>query len=129
VLKYIKTLPQLLIDFILWLILIVGVVIFWVGIGILFCVLVYTLYIWWGVISNLGFIAFILSICFFFISIPLSPIYLGTTGNWEATFIIIIGIVLGSIIIFVGLKISSYSELKTERRLDERKNKLSSPVE
>jgi len=53
----------------------------------------YFLYIWWGVISKLDFLGFLLGIIFFVFSIPLAPIYIGINGNWEPTLVLVFGFV------------------------------------
>ena len=42
----------------------------------------YMIYIWWGVIKNLGFLEFSISLVLFFITIPVAPIYVGVDGDW-----------------------------------------------
>ena len=121
--KYIKALLSLLTDFILWVMWAVGGISGFIGFVVGLCACAYTLYIWWGVISDLEFVSFILSIFLFFLSIPLSPLYLGVNGNWEPTFLIVIGLVGGTIIMFIGVGINSYSELKRDRRFEEREKK------
>jgi hypothetical protein len=99
-----------------------------IGVVVALSACAYTLYIWWGVISDLEFISFILSIFLFFLSIPLSPLYLGVNGNWEPTFLIVIGLVGGTIIMFIGAYINAYSELKSYRRFEEREKKPVKPL-
>jgi hypothetical protein len=55
---------------------------------------VYTTYIWWGVISDLGFIGFAVGLVLFFITIPLAPLYVGSQGDWEPVFYIFCGVIL-----------------------------------
>ncbi len=88
----------------------VGGILCTIGLVAVLCSCVYTLYIWWGVISDLEFISFILSIFLFFLSIPLSPLYVGVNGNWEPAVIIIIGLVGGGIIAFIGLGITGWHD-------------------
>ena len=121
--KYIKGLLSLLMDFILWVLWVVSLILVLIGFVVVLCACVYTLYIWWGVISDLEFISFILSIFLFFLSIPLSPLYLGVNGNWEPTFLIVIGLVGGTIIIFIGAGISAYCDSKNDSRIIEREKK------
>ena len=122
--KYIKALLSLLTDFILWVMWAVGGILGFIGFVVGLCACAYTLYIWWGVISDLEFISFILSIFLFFLSIPLSPLYLGVNGNWQPTFLIVIGLVGGTIIMFIAAGISAYSDLKNDSRIKEREEKV-----
>ena len=126
--KNIKALLSALMDFILWVIWVGGYILVLIGFVVGLCACAYTLYIWWGVISDLEFISFILSIFLFFLSIPLSPLYLGVNGNWESAVIIIIGLVVGTIIVFIGAGIVTYSDLKIVRRLEEREKKPAKPL-
>ena len=64
---------SLLMDFILLVLWVSGYFLVLIGFLVALSACAYTLYIWWGVISDLEFISFILSIFLFFLSIPLSP--------------------------------------------------------
>jgi hypothetical protein len=115
-------------DFILRVIWVGGFILVLIGFVVGLCACAYALYIWWGVISDLEFISFILSIFLFFLSIPLSPLYLGVNGNWESAVIIIIGLVVGTIIVFIGARIVAYSDLKIVNRLEEREKQVVKPL-
>jgi hypothetical protein len=54
----------------------------------------YMVYVWWGVIKNLGFLEFSISLVLFFITIPIAPIYIGIHGNWEPLKYVALGIVI-----------------------------------
>lgn len=51
---------------------------------------IYLLFIFVGVLGKLGFIATVLSIFCFYITAPLSPVYVGLQGDWAPMIIIII---------------------------------------
>ncbi len=112
-------------DFILWVMWGVGGILCTIGLVAVLCSCVYTLYIWWGVISDLEFISFIVSIFLFFLSIPLSPLYVGVNGNWEPAVIIIIGLVGGTVTALIGVLITEYSDEINNKRIKEREKKPS----
>ena len=61
----------------------------------------YTVFVWWGIVSNLGFLGFVFAILLFFISIPLAPIYVSVQENWEP--IIVIFSDLFSALVSIGI--------------------------
>ncbi len=52
----------------------------------------YMIYIWWGVIKNLGFLEFSISLVLFFITIPVAPIYIGIDGDWGPAIYVALGV-------------------------------------
>lgn len=54
----------------------------------------YMVYVWWGVIKNLGFLEFSISLVLFFITIPVAPIYVGIDGDWWPAIYVTLGIVV-----------------------------------
>lgn len=78
-----------------------GVLIFIGGVTLL-CAGIYTLYIWWGVVSKLEFLGLAVAAVFFAITVPLAPIYVGMQGDWGPTIIIILGIFCGGLVLIFG---------------------------
>jgi len=70
---------------------------------------IYCLYIWWGVVSELGFLGLVVAVVFFMITVPLAPIYVGMHDNWEPTIFIILGIVCGLVILVIGGGIAGFA--------------------
>ena len=68
------------------------------GVLLLVSAVGYTVYVWWGVISNMEFLEFTAAIVLFFVTIPLSPIYVGVQGNWEPTITIAIEVFVAFIL-------------------------------
>jgi hypothetical protein len=54
----------------------------------------YMVYVWWGVIKNLSFLEFSISLVLFFITIPLAPVYIGINGDWEPAIFVGLGFVI-----------------------------------
>jgi hypothetical protein len=71
----------------------------------------YMIYVWWGVIKNLGFLEFSISLVLFLITIPVAPIYVGIDGDWGPAIYVALGVFF--VVLFFRAAMWCLVEIKT----------------
>lgn len=82
-----------------------GAVLVFSGVLVFLGVGIYALLVWWGVVSLLEIVNFVAAMVFFFITIPMAPIYIGIHGDWEPAVLIVLGVILGLVLLSFGLRL------------------------